>query len=174
MDDSDDNHGGRRFHQTLEVFGEASIASQPAEGAFDHPASWDDLEAVFTRRSFDDLQLDQVWLPEGKDLGLYQLYRAMDLSAEYDDPIEEEVFWNIRNVHALNFLDKFAGCNPNFVSSRSLIQAENALDPQFTIERTSKANILSLHPKFPTVRFQKLTKGLRSRLLCSKLHFQRF
>ena len=35
--------------------------------------------------------LDRVWLPDAKDLGLYQLYRAMDLLAEHGDAIEEEV-----------------------------------------------------------------------------------
>jgi hypothetical protein len=38
--------------------------------------------------------LDRVWLPEARDLGLYQLYRAMDLLAEHGDAIEQEVFWN--------------------------------------------------------------------------------
>lgn len=46
--------------------------------------------------------LDRVWLPEGKDLGLYQLYRAMDLLAEHGDSIEEEVFWNSADLFKLD------------------------------------------------------------------------
>ena len=46
--------------------------------------------------------LDRVWLPEGKDLGLYQLYRAMDLLAEHGDAIEEEVFWNSADLFKLD------------------------------------------------------------------------
>ena len=46
--------------------------------------------------------LDRVWLPEGKDVGLYQLYRAMDLLAEYGDAIEEEVFWNSADLFKLD------------------------------------------------------------------------
>ena len=46
--------------------------------------------------------LDRVWLPEAKDLGLYQLYRAMDLLAEHGDAIEEEVFWNSVDLFKLD------------------------------------------------------------------------
>ena len=46
--------------------------------------------------------LDRVWLPEAKDLGLYQLYRAMDLLAEHGDAIEEEVFWNSADLFKLD------------------------------------------------------------------------
>ena len=46
--------------------------------------------------------LDRVWLPEGKDLGLCQLYRAMDLLAEHGDAIEEEVFWNSADLFKLD------------------------------------------------------------------------
>lgn len=42
--------------QPFEVFGEAPVASDPAEGPFDHPASRDLLEAFGMRRSFYDLQ----------------------------------------------------------------------------------------------------------------------
>ena len=47
-------------------------------------------------------RLDRVWLPEVKDLGLYQLYRAMDLLAEHGDAIEEEVFWNSADLFKLD------------------------------------------------------------------------
>jgi transposase len=43
-----------------------------------------------------------VWLPEAKDLGLYQLYRAMDILAEHGDAIEEEVFWNSADLFKLD------------------------------------------------------------------------
>jgi hypothetical protein len=46
--------------------------------------------------------LDRVWLPDAKDLGLYQLYRAMDLLAEHGDAIEEEVFWNSADLFKLD------------------------------------------------------------------------
>src|SRR4029450_3578650 len=37
--------------------------------------------------------LARVWLPEARGLGLYQLYRAMDLLAEHGDAIEQAMFW---------------------------------------------------------------------------------
>jgi transposase len=46
--------------------------------------------------------LDRVWLPEAKDLGLYQLYRAMDILTEHGDAIEEEVFWNSADLFKLD------------------------------------------------------------------------
>ena len=46
--------------------------------------------------------LDRVWLPEAKDLGLYQLYRAMDILAEHGDAIEGEVFWNSADLFKLD------------------------------------------------------------------------
>ena len=46
--------------------------------------------------------LDRVWLPEAKDLGLSQLYRALDLLAEHGDAIEEEVFWNSVDLFKLD------------------------------------------------------------------------
>ena len=46
--------------------------------------------------------LDRVWLPEAKDLGLYQLYRAMDLLAEHGDAIEAEVFWRSADLFRLD------------------------------------------------------------------------
>ena len=46
--------------------------------------------------------LDRVWLPEAKDLGLHQLYRALDLLAEHGDAIEEEVFWNSADLFKLD------------------------------------------------------------------------
>ncbi len=46
--------------------------------------------------------LDRVWLPEAKDLGLSQLYRALDLLAEHGNAIEEEVFWNSVDLFKLD------------------------------------------------------------------------
>src|SRR4051794_41421607 len=37
--------------------------------------------------------LDRMWLPEARDLGLHQLYRALDLLAEHGDAVERAVFW---------------------------------------------------------------------------------
>ena len=42
--------------QPLEVFGEAAVATEPAEGPLNHPAPWNDLETLGMRRSFDDFQ----------------------------------------------------------------------------------------------------------------------
>ena len=36
--------------------------------------------------------LERVWLPEARELGLYQLYRALDLLAEHGAAIEQAVF----------------------------------------------------------------------------------
>ena len=36
--------------------------------------------------------LDRVWLPEAGDLGLHQLYRALDVLAEHGDAVEQAVF----------------------------------------------------------------------------------
>jgi hypothetical protein len=46
--------------------------------------------------------LDRVYLPEAKDLGLYQLYRALDLLAEHGNAIKEEVFWNSVDLFKLD------------------------------------------------------------------------
>ena len=37
--------------------------------------------------------LDRVWLPEARDLGLHQLYRALDVLALHGDAVEQAVFW---------------------------------------------------------------------------------
>jgi hypothetical protein len=37
--------------------------------------------------------LERVWLPEARDLGLHQLYRALDVLAEHGDAVEQAVFW---------------------------------------------------------------------------------
>ena len=42
--------------QPLEVFGEAAVATEPAEDPLNHPAPWNDLETLGMRRSFDDFQ----------------------------------------------------------------------------------------------------------------------
>ena len=46
--------------------------------------------------------LDGVWLPEAHGLGLYQLYRAMDLLAEHGDAIEQAVFWRAVDLFQLD------------------------------------------------------------------------
>jgi Transposase DDE domain len=45
--------------------------------------------------------LDQVWLPEARDLGLEQLYRALDLLALEAEAIEQEVFWHAVDLFKL-------------------------------------------------------------------------
>jgi hypothetical protein len=45
--------------------------------------------------------LDQVWLPESRDLGLDQLYRALDLLALEGEAIEQEVFWHAVDLFKL-------------------------------------------------------------------------
>jgi hypothetical protein len=46
--------------------------------------------------------LDRVWLPEARELGLYQLYRAMDVLAEHGDAIEQAVFWRAVDLFQLD------------------------------------------------------------------------
>jgi hypothetical protein len=45
---------------------------------------------------------DRVWLPEARDLGLSQFYRALDVLAEHGDAIEQEVFWNAVDLFKLD------------------------------------------------------------------------
>src|SRR3954453_9895984 len=46
--------------------------------------------------------LDQVWLPEARDLGLHQLYRALDVLALYGDAVEQAVFWRAVDLFKLD------------------------------------------------------------------------
>jgi hypothetical protein len=46
--------------------------------------------------------LDTVRLPEAEGLGLYQLYRALDLLAEEGDAIERDVFWRAVDLFKLD------------------------------------------------------------------------
>jgi hypothetical protein len=46
--------------------------------------------------------LDRVWLPEARELGLHQLYRAMDLLAEHGTAIEQAVFWRAADLFKLD------------------------------------------------------------------------
>src|SRR5690349_17249883 len=46
--------------------------------------------------------LDRVWLPEARDLGLHQLYRAPDLPAEHGDAVERAVFWRAADLFKLD------------------------------------------------------------------------
>jgi len=41
-------------------------------------------------------------LPDAKDLGLHQLYRALDLLAEHGEAIEVDVFWNSVDLFKLD------------------------------------------------------------------------
>jgi len=43
-----------------------------------------------------------VWLPEARDLGLRQLYRALDLLAEHGDAVERAVFWRAADLFKLD------------------------------------------------------------------------
>src|SRR4051812_2501381 len=46
--------------------------------------------------------LDRVWLPEARDLGLHQLYRALDVLAEHGDAVEQAVFWRAADLFKLD------------------------------------------------------------------------
>jgi hypothetical protein len=46
--------------------------------------------------------LDRVRLPEARDLGLSQLYRALDLLAEHGAAIEQAVFWRAADLFKLD------------------------------------------------------------------------
>jgi hypothetical protein len=46
--------------------------------------------------------LERVWLPEARDLGLDQLYRALDVLAERGDTIEQAVFWRAVDLFQLD------------------------------------------------------------------------
>src|SRR4051812_36792465 len=60
LDDGDDGHGGRGVDQALEVLGEAAVAAEPGEGALDHPAPWQQVEAGGVARPPDDLELQSL------------------------------------------------------------------------------------------------------------------
>ena len=45
--------------------------------------------------------LERVWLPEARDLGLHQLYRALDVLAEHGDAVEQAVFWRAADLFRL-------------------------------------------------------------------------
>jgi hypothetical protein len=46
--------------------------------------------------------LERVWLPEARDLGLYQLYRALDVLAEHGDTVEQAVLWRAVDLFKLD------------------------------------------------------------------------
>ena len=46
--------------------------------------------------------LERVWLPEARDLGLHQLYRALDVLAEHGDAVEQAVFWRAVDLFKLD------------------------------------------------------------------------
>jgi hypothetical protein len=46
--------------------------------------------------------LERVWLPEARDLGLYQLHRALDVLALHGDAIEQAVFWQAVDLFKLD------------------------------------------------------------------------
>ena len=43
-----------------------------------------------------------MWLPEARDLGLHQLYRALDVLPEHSDAIEQAVFWRAVDLFKLD------------------------------------------------------------------------
>ena len=55
MEDADDGHCYGVFDQRFEAFGKTAVAVEPTEDALDHPTSWDHLEPVGVRWSFDNL-----------------------------------------------------------------------------------------------------------------------
>ena len=46
--------------------------------------------------------LDRVWLPEARDLGLHQLYRALDVLALHGDAVEQAVLWRAVDLFKLD------------------------------------------------------------------------
>jgi Transposase DDE domain len=46
--------------------------------------------------------LERAWLPEARDLGLHQLYRALDVLAEHGDAVEQAVFWRAVDLFKLD------------------------------------------------------------------------
>src|SRR5918911_1486441 len=46
--------------------------------------------------------LERVWLPEARDLGLHQLYRALDVLAEHGDAVEQAVFGRAADLFKLD------------------------------------------------------------------------
>ena len=52
----DEEPGLGRCDQGLEVFGQASIAIEPGEGAFDDPSARQNVEALGIAWAFDDLE----------------------------------------------------------------------------------------------------------------------
>jgi Transposase DDE domain len=46
--------------------------------------------------------LDRAWLPEARDLGLHQLYRALDLLAEHGETVGQAVFWRAVDLFKLD------------------------------------------------------------------------
>jgi hypothetical protein len=71
--------------------------------------------------------LDRVWLPEARDLGLHQLYRALDVLTLHGDAIEQAVFWRAVDLFKLDvdlvFYDAttaWFACDEEDVASREL------------------------------------------------------
>ena len=60
MDRSDGDEGGDGFGEVLEVLGEAPVAPEPGEGAFDHPAARQHDKALHIVAPLDDLH-GQPW-----------------------------------------------------------------------------------------------------------------
>ncbi|MCP5084938.1 MAG: IS1634 family transposase [Alphaproteobacteria bacterium] len=60
------------------------------------------LDRPGSKLSCHERWLDQVWLPEAKHVSLSQLYRALDVLAEYGEAIEAEVFWRSADLFKLD------------------------------------------------------------------------
>src|ERR687891_100539 len=65
-DVGDECPGGRAFDRALEILGEAPAASEPGEGALDHPAPRQDDEALGGLGAFDDFQGPSAQRSQGK------------------------------------------------------------------------------------------------------------
>src|SRR3954447_12693252 len=60
------------------------------------------LDRPGSRLACHERWLDRVWLPEARDLGLSQLYRALDVLALYGDAVEQAVFWRAVDLFELD------------------------------------------------------------------------
>lgn len=63
MNACDGDEGKECLSEVLKIFGETTIASEPGEGAFDHPAAWQHGEPFYVVCPLHDLD------PQTRDLG---------------------------------------------------------------------------------------------------------
>ena len=55
LDGGEGNEGGQGFGKVLEVLSKPPVSAEPGEGALDHPAAWEDDEALHVVAALDDL-----------------------------------------------------------------------------------------------------------------------